>query len=279
MAVTVSASDLAAVGAEPLGIVVAETLPADASPSFLERLQRGIADACDAYRLPLLGGDTNYSPHLALTGTALGLCAGGPLVTRRGCRPGHLLFISGPLGAGAAYALCRLARGGAETPPFHPAARVAEGVIARRHASAMMDTSDGLITTLDELGRLNGVGFELEAPLSAVVVSWAEALVRSEGIPPWMLLAGPHGEFELVITIPPEKRTAFLIAAAAAGWHPTELGRVTAEPGCAVTLDEGPARLDTRRVRDLFAESGGAVHRYLDGLAALHRELTARGTA
>jgi thiamine-monophosphate kinase len=274
MAVTVNASDLAAVGAEPLGIVIAETLPRDAPAGFLERMQQGISDACDAYHLPLLGGDTNHSSHLALTGTALGICLGPPPVTRRGARPGHHLFVSGPLGAGGAFAWCRLLAEGVAEPPFRPVARVAEGAVARRYASAMMDTSDGLIATLDELGRLNGVGFELAAPLSSVIVSSAETLVRQRGLPPWMLLAGPHGEFELVIVVPPERRTAFLIAAAAVDWRPIELGRVTAEPGLAVALDEGTARLDTRRVRDLWVESAGDARRYLEALTGIHGELT-----
>ena len=73
MTVTVNASDLAAVGAEPIGLLLNETLPPDTAPEFIERLQEGIREACSASGLYVLGGDTNISTRLELGGSALGL--------------------------------------------------------------------------------------------------------------------------------------------------------------------------------------------------------------
>lgn len=96
MAVTVNLSDLAAVGAKPVGVLISEIVPDRYDPLSLSELQRGIRDACSASGTCLLGGDTNRGDRLVLTGTALGTVDARNPLTRRGCMPGHLLFTSGP---------------------------------------------------------------------------------------------------------------------------------------------------------------------------------------
>ncbi|MGH7675898.1 MAG: AIR synthase related protein, partial [Gemmatimonadales bacterium] len=97
MTVTASASDLAAVGAAPLGILVNAVLPPDIAAADLARLRQGIGDACAAYELPVLGGDTNSGGQLQTAACAVGVIDGVPL-GRRGCAPGDRLYASGPLG-------------------------------------------------------------------------------------------------------------------------------------------------------------------------------------
>jgi thiamine-monophosphate kinase len=269
MLVTVNASDLAAVGAEPLGLLLCETLPPGADGDWIAALQRGIADASGAYGLPVLGGDTNAgrAPHLAAT--AVGLLTGQP-VTRCGARAGDLLFASGPLGTGGAYALAQLMRpGSAAEVPFRPLARLAEGRALRGIASACMDTSDGAIATLDELMARSGVGFRLEAPLSEWTDPVALATIRAAGLPPWMLHAGPHGEFELLFTVPLARIDQLHRAGQAADWQPLLLGLATAEPGLRVPRAGGCRALDTTAIRNLFAECGGGVREYVSALARM----------
>ena len=203
MTVVVNASDLAAVGANPLGIVVCETLPPTMGPDDIAALQRGIADASLAHGLPVLGGDTNSGEQLQVVGTALGLVEGGAPLTRLGAASGDRLFASGPLGLGSVFAFTQLIRAGViNAPPFRPHARLHEGSLLRPFASACMDTSDGLLATLDELGRLNGVGFRLTLPVEGMLHGAALRLAEAQQLPPWTMLAGPHGEFELVFTVP-----------------------------------------------------------------------------
>jgi thiamine-monophosphate kinase len=269
MLVTVNASDLAAVGADPLGLLVCETLPPDADPEWIAALQRGIADAAVAHELPVLGGDTNAgaAPHLAAT--AVGLVRGRPL-TRCGARPGDLLFASGPLGAGGAYALARLlAPGGGTTVPFRPTARLREGALLREVASACMDTSDGAIATMDELMTRNGVGLRIERSVEAWTDPAALSAANAAAIPPWFLHAGPHGEFELLFTVRPERVQALDNAAGAIGWPPLQLGSVTAEPGLVVAHAGGYRTLDATGIRNLFGECGGDPGRYLRELRGM----------
>ena len=108
----------------------------------------GMIDAaCRATGTAVLGGDTNFSDHPQFGGTAIGLVEGDPLLTRRGAQPGDLLYGSGPLGAGSAFALERLVAGAAGH--FRPLPRLEEGRLLRRFASCAMDTSDGLLAAFD----------------------------------------------------------------------------------------------------------------------------------
>jgi thiamine-monophosphate kinase len=274
MTVAVNASDLAAVGAEPLGILVSETLPPEASPEFRSHLQRGLHDASLAMALPILGGDTNHSNRLHMGGTAVGTIPDGKPVTRRGAQPGNVLFATAPVGRGAAFALLQLfgdeqGTGADPSDEFRPRGRLVEGSVVRRFASSCMDTSDGVLTTLDELMRLNGVGFDLEDSWPTHLDPWAVAIAASAALPEWAMLAGPHGEFELLFTVPEPELTRFLAAAANIGWSPHRLGRVSEEAGLRLDVGQGRVALDTAYVRDLFTEVESDVDRYRAGLMDL----------
>lgn len=271
MTVLVNASDLAAVGATPLGMLLTQTLRAGMTDVDLERLQRGIANATNAAGLPVLGGDTNFGPQLHMAATAVGLVPDGHLLTRRGAAPGELLLASGPLGLGGAFALARFSAGAIAEPAFLPQPRLAEGRLVRRYGSCCMDTSDGVITTLHELSRLNGVGFRLDRPLGAPLHPAAVAVAQAAGLSPQLLLAGPHGEFELLFTLPQQALPAFRQAAAGLEWEPLQLGRVTEEPGVWLGSDDDAVRLDAGAIRDAYGESGGDLGRYCSRLTELLR--------
>ncbi len=272
MTVMVNASDLSAVGARPLGLVLNETLPPDVGEGFLAALQRGIQQACDACGLHVLGGDTNFGPRLQMGGCALGVVPEGRPMTRRGCAPGDLLFASGPLGLGGAFALARLLGGSeadGERIPFRPVARLTEGQLLRPFASGCMDTSDGALPTLDELMRLNGVGFRFRITAAESLHPAAAAAASRARIPPWMLLAGPHGEYELLFTVPRGRLERFLAVARAREWRPLHLGEAVREPGLTLPIDGTLRQLDTTAVRNLFGEVGGDLGAYREGLARL----------
>lgn len=270
MAVMVNASDLAAVGADPFGILLSETLPPDLDDASLKGLQRGIHDACRGCGLSVFGGDTNFAPTMQIAATALGTLSSGDPLTRLGCSPGEHLYASARLGLGGAFALSRL---DTSAPPvsYLPTARIREGKLLRRFASCCMDTSDGVIPTLDELMRLNRVGFQIDVDLPDILHLDALRVVRDAGMPEWLMLAGPHGEFELLFTIPAEIRDEFEATARAAGWSPIRLGSATAEPG----LRLGPIDPDATHIRDLFAEVGGDARRFIAELVQYAAELAA----
>lgn len=261
MAVIVNASDLAAVGASPLGILLNETLPEGLSAEDRSRLQRGIRDACDACELPVFGGDTNTARHFQVGATAVGYVDGGSPMTRVGCKPGDYLFASGPLGLGSCFALAQL--DGSVIPPsieidYRPEPRLREGQVVRAFATACMDTSDGALAALDQLMRLNSVGFEVK--VSGALHPATEQLTGLLGLPAWMMLAGLHGEFELLFTVPHENVEGLFGRARSDGWEPLWLGRVVSDAGVWVEEADRRSALDTGRIRNLFAEPFEDVH-------------------
>jgi thiamine-monophosphate kinase len=232
MTVMANLSDLAAVGAEPLGVLIAETLPRDASEEDLNALQTGIRDACMHTGAPVLGGDTNFSDRLHTTGTAIGIVSDGRPMMRVQCKPDELLYCTGPLGTGNAFAALRVFGNSADGEShYRPMARIKEGISLRPYASVCMDTSDGLLASLDQLGRLNSCGFTLNESWEMRIAPNARGLASAGGLSPWMLLAGPHGEFELVFTVPVQKIELMHEAAERTGWEPVCLGVVSHTPG------------------------------------------------
>jgi thiamine-monophosphate kinase len=139
----VNLSDLAASGAEPLGLIVTLAAPAITNVEDVLELYEGIAET----GVPVVGGDTTRSDLLMLSVTALGRSEHVP--GRAGARPGDLLVVTGPLGAaGAAFRGRRYVR-----PPL----RLEEGRRLARTATAMIDVSDGLAQDAGHIAARSGV--------------------------------------------------------------------------------------------------------------------------
>ena len=139
---------------------------------------------------------------LVLTGTAIGIIKNENTLSRVGCKPDDILYSSGKLGSGNAYAISKLISKTGSSINYKPEARIKLISSINKYATACMDTSDGLIATLDQLMRLNNVGFELKEDLEKVIDEDALKYSKNLNIPSWLLFAGQHGEFELVFTIP-----------------------------------------------------------------------------
>ncbi len=271
MAATMSLSDLAAVAAEPLGLLAAVTLPRGAGPDYQERLAAGLDGACKAVGTWVLGGDTNFGAEASVTTTAVGLVDAAHVLRRTGCLSGEVVYASGPLGAGATVAAHALTGdAGSGGPPFRPVARVAEARRLVGFATACMDTSDGLIATLDQLSRLNGVGFEITAPLARLLEPGALRTCQALGLDPLVALAQPHGEFELVWTVCASESERFERESRLAGFEPLVVGRTIAEP--LIRLCGEPARtIDAARIRNLTDEVGSDPRTYVPALVAALR--------
>jgi thiamine-monophosphate kinase len=262
MTIIACCSDLAAVGADPIGVLLNETLLAESDADFECRLQQGVRDACEACGVHLLGGDTNLSDRLHLGATGVGTVPEGEAMRRTGCRPGDHLYVTGTLGLGNAFAFDVLTGGaGGIRPGYQPVSRMPEGRLLRRFASACMDTSDGLVATLDELMRRSGFGLQLHSDSQELLHPVASALAHEAGIPGWVFLAGPHGEFELVYSVPPARLSSFLTAATVTGLTALELGTARAEPGLQLSNEDGGAWLDTAGMRNLAGETTLDIHR------------------
>jgi thiamine-monophosphate kinase len=172
----VNLSDLAAKGAEPAGALLSLTLGFDGD--WERRFLDGLAEACERYSLPLLGGDTVALPAEAprvLGLTAIGQ-AGEAVPSRSGGKPGDRLWVIGTIGdAGAGLALLQAdpTAGGPLVEAYRrPMPLLEQGQRLARHASAMMDVSDGLLLDARRLAEASGCGVQIDldaVPLSAAL--------------------------------------------------------------------------------------------------------------
>jgi thiamine-monophosphate kinase len=265
MLATVNFSDLAAVGARPLGLLIALSIPQDHEGTFISDLSAGISAACERAGSFVIGGDTNLGESLILSATAIGTLENGNPLTRIGCRPGDRLYLSGPAGAGNAFAFTRLTTPDSAVDGcfFMPVARIAEGQRLRGVATCCMDTSDGVLHTVDTLAHLNHCGALLENDWARMLHPAALQICASARLAPWLTLAGLHGEYELCFTIGKGEEEAFLESSSAAGWNPLRIGEITAESGVGVRTSHGIERLDTEFIRSLAATAGRDHQTYI----------------
>lgn len=205
-----AASDLAAMGARPLGLLSGLVLPNDVDDGDLEALARGQQRAAERLGVRVLGGNLARGTELSVTTTALG-CVAEPL-RRDGARPGDALFLAGPVGLAAAG--LRLAMGSlaphtdaarrALAAFRSPEARIAAGRAARPFAHAAIDVSDGLARDLAHVARASGVRVVLDPRtfVSEVLVEIAAEL----GEAPLALALHGGEDYALVVAAPPSAR-------------------------------------------------------------------------
>jgi thiamine-monophosphate kinase len=275
MLATVNFSDLAAVGADPLGLIIAIAYPESKDDEFSARLSQGISDACQEAHSYVIGGDTNQADSLYLCGCAVGTLPKQPLISRIGVKPGDSLYLSGTAGRGNAFAFSRLMANNFKTKPieYKPSARLTEGKLIRQFASCCMDTSDGVIHTLDTLMRLNRVKFDILNNWNKIIDGSALDICALAGVPPWLMLAGIHGEFELCFTIDPDKEMPFLEQANQMDWSPIFLGKVNSGTGLFIETDKRSIFIDSTKIRNLSQIAGRDPLQYISALLEMSGEL------
>jgi thiamine-monophosphate kinase len=157
--VAVNLSDLAAKGAEPLGVLLGFMLGIGD-----ERFAEGLADVLDHYGLPLLGGDTVAGgPPRAFGLTAIGRATHRPAPSRAGTRPGDALWVTGQLGAAMLGFEALRDRSGADSTTYRrPLARLAEGQALAPLVTAMMDVSDGLLLDAWRMAEASQVSLAID---------------------------------------------------------------------------------------------------------------------
>ena len=201
-AVAVNVSDVAAMGGTPRFVLVSGAAP---DPETALGVFAGVAEACRDFGLYPLGGDTTGADAIAIDVAILGELEAPP-VLRSGARPGHLLAVTGELGASAA-GLLALEEGvdGFERLKgrlLRPRPRVDAGRAAvRLGVGAMIDLSDGLASDVRHVCERSGVGCAVELDRLPVSDDTRELAV-SLGRDPDVLAAGGGEDYELLISAP-----------------------------------------------------------------------------
>lgn len=279
VAAMASLSDLAAVGADALGLLLSVSVPPEGDDSFVTQVALGIEEACRSVGVHVLGGDSNQAATAAFTGCALGTVPRGSALTRRGIEPGDAVYLSGRAGCGNALGLARLGRLPDRLFPeerYRPSARLSFGRALRGLAHACMDTSDGVLATLDQMMRLNGPGFVVDCDWESVLAPEVVELCDATGTPHWMMLGGPHGEFELAFAMPEERLGELerrLGALDGGEPRPVRVGSVQERAVITLVLPTGERiDVDVAAVRNLLETTDGDLTRYVTRLRSLGRE-------
>ena len=157
--VATNLSDLAATGAEPLGVLLGYQLSVDDA-----RFVTGLRDVLDHYGVPLLGGDTISATGPQVLGlTALGRATHRPVPSRSGAQAGDALWLTGPVGA-AMLGFEALKAGHGDSLAYRrPAALLAQGWQLAPLVTAMMDVSDGLLLDALRMAETSQVTFDIAA--------------------------------------------------------------------------------------------------------------------
>lgn len=169
-AVVVNLSDLAAMGAKPIGLVFSIGAPRDAETDFIEKLLESINSQAQKYGAYLVGGDLNESKDVIISGTAFGRVPKDQLLTRSRALEGNVIAMTGDLGgatAGVKILVEGLPQEGYEelVKAFtEPAARVEVGrILAESGAiTSAIDITDGLAANLWQISRMSNVKLTID---------------------------------------------------------------------------------------------------------------------
>jgi thiamine-monophosphate kinase len=227
-ALVATLSDLAAMGARPLGCLLALAAPPGLPVRVLDGLLGGILREGRVHGCPLVGGNLARARETSLTLTAVGAVARGRALTRRGARPGDRICVTGTLG-GAALEVARAERGSGRVRRV-PVPRLAAGRALSRlpGLGACIDVSDGLEADLAHLLAPEGLAAELD-PARVPRPPGFEAACRRLGLDPEPLALGGGEDYELLFTLRPGAPSAARLARRL-GVRVSEIGRVVRGP-------------------------------------------------
>lgn len=190
--VAMNLSDLAAKGAEPLGVLLGYALGPDD-----EAFARGLEEILTHFDVPLLGGDTvGGKGRRSLGLTAFGRATTTPVPSRAGARVGDGIWLAGRVG-GAMMGFEALRDGtGADSAAYRrPRPLLAEGRILAPLATAMMDVSDGLLLDASRMAEASQVTFAIDSDAVPIEVPKSRR--------PDALRWGD--DYALLFTLPPER--------------------------------------------------------------------------
>jgi thiamine-monophosphate kinase len=201
----VNLSDLASMGAKPLSVTLALTVPS-VNEAWLSAFARGFLTLAERHHVDLIGGDTTAGT-LTLTVQALGLVPRGLALTRSAAQVGDFIYLSGNIGdAGVGL---KILQGYHCTQPDNalkqfnqpePACETGQNLCGV--ANACIDISDGLTSDLGHILQQSQVGACLyweELPLSTTVLTY----INDTG--DWLLPLVAGDDYQLCFTVSPEK--------------------------------------------------------------------------
>jgi thiamine-monophosphate kinase len=233
-------SDLAAMGAEPLGYLLTTALPNSVSEAWLRVFAEGLRADQEEFGFFLLGGDSASTYNgSAFSATLIGHVAPGEALRRNGARPGDEIWVTGTIGDAALGLRARRgelqdATGFLIERSMLPAPRL--GLQLANIANAAIDVSDGLVQDLGHICKASGVDAVV---WSHLVPSSRQAAVFGDATLEARLTDGD--DYELLLAVPAEKADA--LKSACGALPVTKIGRLTKGDGAVNVQDRSGTKL------------------------------------
>ena len=192
-AIAINVSDVGAMGAVPAFALLSLAVPSDLDTQWTEAFFDGIAKACEAFDIRLVGGDSSVAERIFIDVSLIGHVRPGHAVGRGGARPGDGIFVTGSLG-GSARGLTLLEHGSPVDDVnvrrhLYPVPRHRLGQALAPRVTAMIDVSDGFSVDLTHILEESGVSARIE-PFR---------IPRHPGVDIDMALHGGE-DYELIVT-------------------------------------------------------------------------------
>jgi thiamine-monophosphate kinase len=237
-ALRVNLSDLAAKGAVPRAYMLDIMLPRTVTEDWIAAFARGLAQDQDAYRVHLIGGDTDSTPGpVTIAIMAFGDVATGRMLRRGGAREGDTVFVTGTIGdaaLGLKVLRGKLARLNTRAANFLvdryrlPQPRVTLGPRLIGLASAALDVSDGLLADLRHICEVSELAAVVEAPRVPLSTAVRAALATNSERITTVLTGGD--DYEILFTAPPAVLNELTELSKTLGVPITAIGRMESPP-------------------------------------------------
>lgn len=195
--VTVNVSDLAAMGAEPLGFLLSIAIPKDLGLDDFKKIIDGVIMACEYYHIPLIGGDTNEASEIIINGTAMGLAENPVMMDNYNI--GDVICLTGDIGLAALGFELEDIDNIYTRKALKPEARIREGMILRNYATSATDITDGLASELYAIKK-DGFGFMIYEEMLNITDEY-KRLSNQLGLDYLDLILHVGEDFELLFTI------------------------------------------------------------------------------
>lgn len=196
-AVTVNVSDLAAMGANPLGFLLSIAIPKDMELDSFKQIINGVLAACEFYSIPLIGGDTNEASEIIISGTALGYC--DKPMFKDSYNKGDLIAITADIGLAALGFQLDELDNVYVNKALKPKARLEEGIVLKDFATSATDITDGLASELYEIKK-EGFGFMIYEEMFGISDEYKQ-IANELNLDYLDLILHVGEDFELLFTI------------------------------------------------------------------------------
>jgi len=261
-AAAMNLSDLAAMGASPLGLTVGLGVPGELSVSWIENVYQGLTACLQQYAMPIVGGDVCRSPVITVAIAAFGQVSPQQVIRRSAAQPGDAILVTGVHGASrAGLELLLNPSWGSDLSEVehrlliqaHQRPRPRLDVVPKlwqldkQLRVGGMDSSDGLADAVVQICRASGVGASLERADMPIATPLAKTtFLTPEQALEWALYGGE--DFELVLALPPVIATslvqqlgqgAAIIGEVVAGTGVQLVDRTGQYPAIALSLSQG----------------------------------------